>query len=41
MVGISDKKTQQETIDGIKGRLKEYYEVVREAIRRHGEFDRS
>ena len=41
MVGISDKKTQQETIDEIKDRLKEYYEVVREAIRRHGEFGRS
>ena len=35
MVAVSDKKTQQETIDEIKGRLKEYYEVVKEAIRQH------
>ena len=41
MVGISDKKTQQETIIEIKSRLKEYYEVIREAIRQHGEFDRA
>ena len=33
MVGISDKKTQQETIDEIKDRLDDYYEVIREAIR--------
>ena len=32
MVGVSDKKTQQETIDDIKSRLKEYYEVIKEAI---------
>ncbi len=33
MIGISDKKTQQETIDEIKDRLDDYYEVIREAIR--------
>ncbi len=30
MVGISDKKAQQETIDEVKGRLKEYYGVIKE-----------
>lgn len=35
MVGISDKKAQQETIDEIKSRLTEYYEVIKEAIRQH------
>lgn len=35
MVGISDKKAQQETIDEIKDRLNEYYEVIKEAIRQH------
>lgn len=38
MVGISDKKTQQETIEGIKSRLNEYHEVVKEAIKQHGEY---
>ena len=38
MVGISDKKAQRETIDGIKSRLNEYYEVVKEAIKQHGEY---
>lgn len=38
MVGISDKKEQQETIDDIKGRLEEYHEVIKEAIRQHGEY---
>ena len=41
MVGVSDKKTQQETIDGIKERLKEYHEVVKEAIKQHGEYGRA
>ena len=35
MVGISDKKAQQETIDEIKTNLKEYYNVIKEAIRQH------
>src|SRR3989338_3801551 len=35
MAGVSDKKTQQETIDEIKSRLKEYYAAVEEAIRQH------
>ena len=39
IVGQSDKKTQQETIDAIKSRLPEYYDVVKEAIRQHGEYD--
>lgn len=38
MVALSDKKTQQETIDQIKEKLDDYYEVVREAIKQHGEF---
>ena len=38
MVGQSDKKTQQETIDAIKARLPEYYEVIKEAIKQHDEF---
>lgn len=38
MVGVSDKKTQQETIDDIKSRLKEYYGVIKEAIKQHGEY---
>ena len=41
MVGVSDKKTQQETIDDIKSRLKEYYEVIKEAIKQHGEYGRA
>ena len=41
MVGVSDKKTQQETIDEIKDRLKEYHEVIKEAIKQHGEYDRT
>mgnify|MGYP001575585155 CR=1 FL=1 len=39
MVGQSDKKTQQETIDTIKAKLPEYYDVVREAIKQHDEYD--
>ncbi len=35
MVGASDKKTQQETIDEIKGTLTEYYAIVKEAVRQH------
>ena len=37
MVGISDKKTQQETIEGIKARLSDYYKVIKESIKQHGE----
>jgi len=33
MVAVSDKKTQQETIDEIKSRLKDYNVVVQEAIK--------
>ena len=36
MVAISDKKTQQETIDEIKGSLESYFGVVKEAVKRHG-----
>ncbi|QQG38812.1 MAG: hypothetical protein HYS32_04410 [Candidatus Woesearchaeota archaeon] len=39
MIGLSDKKTQQETIDIIKGNLGEYYNIIKEAIKRHGEYD--
>ena len=39
MVAISDKKTQQETIDEIKSRLQDYYIVIQEALRQHGESD--
>lgn len=38
MVGISGKKTQHETIEGIKSRLNDYYEVIKEAIKQHGEY---
>ncbi len=38
MVAVSDKKAQQETIDELKGRLEDYYEVVKEAIKQHGEY---
>lgn len=38
MVAVSDKKTQQETINEIKFHLRDYYEVIREAIKQHGEF---
>lgn len=37
MVGVSDKKAQRETIDAIKSRLADYHEVIREAIKQHGE----
>ena len=37
MVGVSDKKTQQDTIDKIKEKLDDYYEVIKEAIKQHGE----
>ena len=37
MVAVSDKKAQQQTINEIKDNLKEYYLVVREALRQHGE----
>ena len=38
MVAVSDKKAQQETIDDIRSRLEDYHEVVKEAIKRHGEY---
>lgn len=41
MVGVSDKKAQQETIDEVKDRLDEYYQVIKEAIRQHAEYDRA
>ncbi len=41
MVAISDKKTQQATIDEIKNHLKEYYSTIKNAIMQHGEYDRS
>ena len=33
VVGISDKKAQQETIDAIKDKLKEYYEIIKDSIK--------
>jgi len=33
MVAISDKKAQQSTIDAIKDKLDEYYEIVKEALK--------
>ncbi len=39
MVAISDKNTQQETIDGIKIKLKDYYFVIKETIKQHDEYD--
>ena len=32
MVAISDKKTQQETIDEIKDSLEDYYEIVKQHV---------
>jgi len=34
MVAVSDKKTQQDTIDDIKRRLDEYYTFVRDTLRK-------
>ena len=34
MVAVSDKKTQQATIDDIKRRLDEYYNFVRDTLRK-------
>ena len=34
MVAVSDKKTQQATIDDIKQRLDEYYAFVRDTLRK-------
>ena len=34
MVAVSDKKTQQATIDGIKQRLDEYYSFVKDTLRK-------
>ena len=39
MVAVSDKKTQQETINEIKNKLKDYYFIVKDAIKQHGEYD--
>jgi len=39
MIGISNKKTQQDTIDDIKGKLKEYHQVIKETLMQHDEFD--
>jgi len=41
IVGQSDKKTQQETINVIKSKLPEYYEVIKDAIKQHDEYDRA
>ncbi|MEK6967518.1 MAG: hypothetical protein AABX51_02725 [Nanoarchaeota archaeon] len=41
MVAISDKKTQQETIDQIRNNLNEYYSVIKEAIKQHGGYGRA
>ena len=34
MAAISDKKTQQATIDAIKDNLNEYYEMIKETLRK-------
>ena len=34
MVAISDKKTQQDTINAIKEKLAEYYEMVKESLKK-------
>ncbi len=39
IVAISDKKTQQETIDTIHKHLREYHQVIQDAITQHDEFD--
>ena len=39
MIAVGDKKTQQETIDEIKSKLKEYYAIIKETIKQHDEFD--
>lgn len=40
MTAISDKKSQQTTIDAIKNHLKEYHLMVESALREHDESDR-
>ncbi len=40
MVAVSNKKTQQATIDEIKNHLEEYYGVIKDAIKRHDEYGR-
>lgn len=35
LVGLSDKKTQQATINEIKNKLPEYYEAVKEALKKY------
>ncbi len=37
MIAVSNKKTQQETIDEIRDHLDDYYNVIKESIRQHGE----
>jgi putative component of toxin-antitoxin plasmid stabilization module len=39
LVGVSDKKSQQETIDEIKSKLTGYFLVVKDALKQHDEFD--
>jgi len=34
MVALSDKKTQQATIDAIKEKLNEYYEMMKETLKK-------
>ena len=34
MVAISDKKAQQSTIDAIRNKLDEYYEIVKETLKK-------
>ena len=36
MIAISDKRTQQDTINEIKNMLKDYYFIVKDAIKQHG-----
>ena len=35
MVGTSDKRTQQATIDAIKSKLNEFYNYVKEELKKH------
>ena len=41
MVAVSDKKTQQATIDQIKNHLVDYYSIIKESLKQHGGFDPS
>ncbi len=38
MIAISDKKTQQATIDEVKNHLDNYYQIIKDAVKQHDEY---